>query len=208
MKNKTSELECLNCKFYHINDINVTHSTDKYYRMHLKDKFEFNLNELKRTQFCLNLANELTENDKNASIADLGPGRRLFTGLISQDNYKMVSAIDFKYYSGCDIENKNYQFIQSSIQDISEIFDYTFCFEVLEHNDISQLENLINKIKSISQKKAVISMPYYEDPVKTKDHFFTLNTEIINKYFSDSDIYLLYRNSGFPYIFFVFDFTR
>lgn len=177
----------------------------KFYNENLKSKFAFNRDEIKRTQFCLDLADYIIGDDKNNTIADIGPGRRLFTGMMAQKNHKHVTAIDMAYYKGCEIKSDNFTFINSTIQDISDRYDYTFCFEVLEHNKIDDLEKNINKIKSITKKKAVISLPYYEDPVSTKGHYFTLDTSIIKKYFENSVIYLLYREKGFSYIFFVFE---
>ena len=196
------------CTFYNINDMIISDETNSFNEKYLKEKFLFNNNELKRTEFCLELASIITNNNKDCSIADIGPGRRLFTGLMCEKNYKSVTAIDFKYYEGCEIKKDNFSFLEADILNIKKKFDYTFCFEVLEHNELEKLGSLIQKIKSISNKKAIISMPYYENPLKTKGHLFTLDSSLISKYFSGADIYMLYRQPGFSYIFFVFDLTE
>lgn len=195
----------IECILYHLTDARLTQEVADYYKQNLKDKFVFQSVELKRTQFCLSLAESIIGSDQECSIADIGPGRRLFTGLMCEKGYKQVTAIDMRYYEGCEIENDNFTFLEATIEEIEERYDYTFCFEVLEHNKLETLEKNIDKIKSITNKKAIISLPYYEDPIKTKGHYFTLTTEIIDKYFQGSSIYFLYREVGFSYIFFVFD---
>ncbi|EED31983.1 hypothetical protein NOR53_3547 [gamma proteobacterium NOR5-3] len=178
----------------------------KFYEQELESSFKFSDRELKRTQFCLDLAAQVIDGNYSDSVADIGPGRRLFTGMLCETPQKKVCAVDIKEYSGVKIESINYQFIKSDISSISQSFDYTFCFEVLEHNDLNRLDELAKKIRSVTRKKAVISMPYYEKPVKTKGHFFTLDTKVILECLApeSSDIYLLYREHGFSYIFFVY----
>ncbi len=202
---KVNGMQDIECRLYHLTDARLSQELADYYKKHLREKFSFSADELKRTQFCLNLAETIIGDDTECSIADIGPGRRLFTGFMCKKGYKEVTAIDMKYYEGCEIETDNFSFLNAKIMEIEENYDYTFCFEVLEHNKLKFLERNINKIKSITNKKAIISLPYYEDPITTKGHYFTLNTEIIAKYFQGSSIYFLYREVGFSYIFFVFD---
>jgi len=194
---------------YHLTDARLTQELADYYKTHLKDKFVFRADELKRTQFCLNLAQALIGDDTDCTVADIGAGRRLFTGMMCEKGYRQVTAVDMSYYEGCEIERQNFRFLEARIMEIEECFDYTFCFEVLEHNNLKYLRKNIDKIRSITQKKAVISLPYYEDPLSTKGHLFSLTTDLITKHFGDSDeCLLLYREKGFSYIFFVFDCTE
>ncbi|WP_294956941.1 methyltransferase domain-containing protein [Sulfurovum sp.] len=202
---KINNIKGIECVLYHLTDARLTPQLAEYYKKHLKDKFVFNAGELKRTQFCLDLAKSVIGEETDCTVADIGPGRRLFTALMCEEGYSQVTAVDMCYYEGCEIENDNFSFLNSTIENMEESYDYTFCFEVLEHNKLSLLEKNIDKIKSITNKKAVISLPYYEDPVTTKGHCFTLDTEMIHQYFQGSKIYLLYRETGFSYIFFVFD---
>ena len=205
---KINTMKGIECVLYHLTDARLTPKLADYYKKHLKEKFVFSAGELKRTQFCLDLAKSVIGEERDCTVADIGPGRRLFSAMMCEEGYREVTAIDMRYYEGCEIENNNFTFLNSTIENIEASYDYTFCFEVLEHNPLASLEANIAKIKSITNKKAVISLPYYEDPVTTKGHCFTLDTEIIHQYFQGSKIYLLYREVGFSYIFFVFDCER
>lgn len=191
----------MQCRFEHIDDVELTPLLLTSYERYLKSKFKFNTVELKRLQYCLNMALDLTEGNGNATLADLGPGRRLFSCVLAELG-KNITDVDIKYYDGCDIEAADYQFIQSGLIDLEREFDYVFCFEVLEHNDLSQLGKNIEKIMSLAKKHAIISLPYYEDPIVTRDHKFTLNTNLINEFFEDWQKTILYRPQGFPYIYF------
>jgi hypothetical protein len=199
----------ISCTLYHLDDAKLSRELADYYKENLKEKFTFSAVEIKRMQFCLNLAETVIGDDKECSIADIGPGRRLFTGMMCEKGYDQVTAVDMMYYEGCEIKRENFRFLESRINDIKEAFDYTFCFEVLEHNNVKNLQKNIDKLKSVTRKKAVISMPYYEDPLKTKGQLFSLKTDLIAKHFSDADeCCLLYREKGFSYIFFIYDLEK
>jgi hypothetical protein len=200
-----NNIKGIECVLFHLTDSRLTNEFANYYKKNSKNKSVFNKNELKRTQFNINLAEGIIGDDIQSSIADIGPGLRIFTGFMCEKKYKKVTAIDIKYYEGFNIETSNFSFVNSTIEKINDSYDYTFCFEVLEHNSLKSLEKNITKIKSITNKKAIISLPYYEDPIKTTGHNFTLTTEVIHKHFQGSSVYMLYREDGFSYIYFIFD---
>lgn len=160
-------------------------------------KEKINSYNLLRHCYCNHLAN----NKKFKKILIVGTGTGFQELLLERNNNntKCVS-VDIRRYKNFINEIEKFNNLSLVISDINNIefkekFDLVICMEVLEHINLKDLDNVINKLYSIS-KYHIFSIPFMEtyylyNELHISGHKKSWNLNTINKHFKNPQIKLL-----------------
>ena len=115
---------------------------------------------------------------KSSKILDVGPGCGTYWYMLNQLNY-MLDCLEIwePYISRFDLLSKYNMVHIGNIIDFDIInYDYIILGDVLEHIDLIQAQNLINKIKNFN-KKCLVAVPYLYEQGIEEDNIYEVHLQ-------------------------------
>ena len=146
-----------------------------------------------RADLCAHIAPD------NSSIIDIGSGLGEFVNLLALNNLNAdITSVDLKDYDLWHDFSSKIKRVYKDIFSLNESHkrEVVTCFEVIEHLPPKKIEEAINILRNIAQKKLFISVPFMEPLPLFRGHFTRFTEANLLKLLPDAKFTVFDRNTS------------